>query len=154
MTDPKVTKEIQDWLLKDPKTNDMALPGALLLQRLNPRNMAYRRWLSVANTRPMAILAKIEYELKKHLRYRLDGLTLEEVRRLDQKVVPEAEHILSEEGPRKSLLQSTPKALTVARPKLTVAQMLEAATTSMRRLRSWESAKIMTSCLIASSSCG
>lgn len=29
--------------------------------------------------------------------------------------------------------------------------MLEAATTSMRRLRSWESAKIMTSCLIASS---
>lgn len=101
MTDPKVTKEIQDWLLKDPKTNDMALPGALLLQRLNPRNMAYRRWLSVANTRPMAILAKIEYEMKKHLRYRLDGLTLEEVRRLDQKVVPEAEHILSEGEPEK-----------------------------------------------------
>lgn len=99
MTDPKVTKEIQDWLLKDPKTNDMALPGALLLQRLNPRNMAYRRWLSVANTRPMAIIAKIEYELKKHLRYRLDGLTLEEVRRLDQKVVPEANRIITEGQP-------------------------------------------------------
>lgn len=99
MTDPKVTKEIQDWLMKEHKTKDMALPGALLLQRLNPRNMAYRRWLSVANTRPMAIIAKIEYELKKHLRYRLDGLTLEEVRRLDQKVVPEANRIITEGQP-------------------------------------------------------
>lgn len=99
MTDPKVTKEIQDWLLQEPKTNEMALPGAMLLQRINPRNFIYRRWLSLAAARPNYIMDHIEAELKKHLRYRLDGLTLEEVRRLDQRVVPEAQRILTEGEP-------------------------------------------------------
>lgn len=101
MTDPKVTKEIQDWLMQEPKTNDMALPGAMLLQRINPRNYIYRRWLSLAAARPNYIMNHIEAELKKHLRYRLDGLTLEEVRRLDQKVVPEAQRILTEGEPER-----------------------------------------------------
>lgn len=101
MTDPKVTKEIQDWLMQEPKTNDMALPGAMLLQRINPRNYIYRRWLSLAAARPNYIMDHIEAELKKHLRYRLDGLTLEEVRRLDQKVVPEAQRILTEGEPER-----------------------------------------------------
>lgn len=99
MTDPKVTKEIQDWLLHEPKTNEMALSGAMLLQRINPRNFIYRRWLSLAAARPNYIMDHIEAELKKHLRYRLDGLTLEEVRRLDQRVVPEAQRIITERDP-------------------------------------------------------
>ena len=96
MIDPKFTKKIQDWLYVEPKTDDMAVTGAMLLQQINPRNFAYRRWLSMASTRPKSILSKIEYELKKHLRYRLDGLTLEQVRRLDQNVVPEARKIIDE----------------------------------------------------------
>lgn len=99
MTDPKVTKEIQDWLLHEPKTNEMALSGAMLLQRINPRNFIYRRWLSLAAARPNYIMDHIEAELKKHLQYRLDGLTLEEVRRLDQRVVPEAQRIITEGEP-------------------------------------------------------
>lgn len=99
MTDPKVTKEIQDWLLHEPKTNEMALSGAMLLQRINPRNFIYRRWLSLAAARPNYIIDHIEAELKKHLQYRLDGLTLEEVRRLDQRVVPEAQRIITEGEP-------------------------------------------------------
>ena len=99
MTDPKVTKEIQDWLMQELKTNEMALPGAMLLQRINPRNFIYRRWLSLAAARPNYIMDHIEAELKKHLRYRLDGLTLEEVRRLDQNVIPQAQRILTEGEP-------------------------------------------------------
>lgn len=87
--------------MQEPKTNDMALPGAMLLQRINPRNYIYRRWLSLAAARPNYIMDHIEAELKKHLRYRLDGLTLEEVRRLDQKVVPEAQRILTEGEPER-----------------------------------------------------
>ena len=99
MIDPKFTKKIQDWLYIEPKTDDMAITGAMLLQQINPRNFAYRRWLSMAGTRPKSIISKIEYELKKHLRYRLDGLTLEQVRRLDQNVVPQAKKIIDEGTP-------------------------------------------------------
>lgn len=99
MIDPKFTKKIQDWLYVEPKTDDMAITGAMLLQQINPRNFAYRRWLSMAGTRPKSIISKIEYELKKHLRYRLDGLTLEQVRRLDQNVVPQAKKIIDEGTP-------------------------------------------------------
>lgn len=100
MIDPKFTKKIQDWLYVEPKTDDMAVTGAMLLQQINPRNFAYRRWLSMAGTRPKSIISKIEYELKKHLRYRLDGLTLEQVRRLDQNVVPEAKKIIEKGVPK------------------------------------------------------
>lgn len=105
--DPKFTKEIQDWLYKENKTDDMAMTGAALLERINPRNLVYRRWMSIAVTRPASIMGKIEYELKKHLQYRLDGLTLEEVRRLDQKVVPEASKIITEGAPAETAAART-----------------------------------------------
>ena len=99
MVDSNFTKKIQDWLYTEPKTDDMAISGALLLQQINPRNLMYRRWISLAASRPSYIIEKIEYELKKQLKYRLNGLTLEQVRRLDQRVVPEAEKIITEGVP-------------------------------------------------------
>lgn len=99
MIDNEFTKAVQDWLAAEPKTEAMAAEGAHLLLRISPRNSAYRRYLSLAASRPAHILGKIEYELKMHLRYRLDGLTLEQVRRLDQKVVPEARTLLDKGEP-------------------------------------------------------
>ena len=91
--DPKFTKEIQDWL-NDEKHD--AVTGADLLIRVNPRNVSYRRWHSLAIMRPKTILPKIERELKIHLKYRLDGLTLQEVNRLDREIVPQVEKVLAE----------------------------------------------------------
>lgn len=92
--DPKFTKEIQDWLNKAERSDDDVLVGAQLLKRINPQNATYRRWLQMAASRPKYIVAYIERELKTHLKYRLDGLTLEQVNRLDNVVVPAAEKIL------------------------------------------------------------
>ncbi len=91
--DPKFTKEIQDWL-NDEKHD--AVTGADLLIRVNPRNVSYRRWHSLAIMRPKNILPKIERELKIHLKYRLDGLTLQEVNRLDRDIIPQVEKVLAE----------------------------------------------------------
>lgn len=97
--DNKFTEKVQEWVQKDSHTDSDALTGAQLLVQIQPRNVSYRRFLSLATTRPASILAKIEYEMKTHLRYRLDGLTLEQVRRLDQKVVPEAKGIIEQGEP-------------------------------------------------------
>lgn len=104
--DKSFTDKVQAWVNKDQHTEADALTGAQLLHQIQPRNSAYRRYLSLAVSRPGYILAKIEYELKIHLRYRLDGLTLEEVRRLDQKVVPEANSILAKGEPAADTVES------------------------------------------------
>ncbi|WP_314381132.1 hypothetical protein [Segatella buccae] len=97
--DPKFTKKIQDWLNAEPKANDACVEGAELLRRIAPTNRIYMRFFSIALTNPSSILPKVEYELKKHLAYRLDGLTLEQVNQLDATVIPEAEAILGEGCP-------------------------------------------------------
>lgn len=97
--DNTFTERVQAWVNKDTHTTADALTGAQLLVQIAPKNVAYRRFLSLAVTRPSHILSKLEYELKTHLRYRLDGLTLEQVRRLDQRVVPEADGIIRQGEP-------------------------------------------------------
>ena len=97
--DPKFTKEIQDWLNQEPLPVNSASAGASLLLRIAPRNQAYARYLSMSLQRPEAIIDKIAYELKQHLKYRLDGLTLDEVNILDREVVPSAEKLLDNGKP-------------------------------------------------------
>ena len=97
--DPKFTKEIQEWLNQEPLPLDSASAGASLLLRIAPRNQAYARFLSLSLQRPEAIIDKIVYELKKHLKYRLDGLTLDEVNILDKEVIPSAEKLLDNGKP-------------------------------------------------------
>ena len=97
--DPKFTKEIQEWLNQEPLPLDSASAGASLLLRIAPRNQAYARFLSLSLQRPEAIIDKIFYELKQHLKYRLDGLTLDEVNLLDKEVIPSAEKLLDNGKP-------------------------------------------------------
>lgn len=97
--DPQFTKKIQSWLNKEPKTSDDALSGARLLLQINPRNAMYRRFINLAVIRPKRILPKIIHEMNAHLKYRLDGLTLEEVNRLDRNVIPEASGIINSGKP-------------------------------------------------------
>lgn len=97
--DPKFTAKIQAWLNADESGKEHVIEGAQLLVQINPKNVSYRRFLNLALTRPEKIEAKIRYELKTHLRYRLDGLTLEEVNRLDRTVIPETAKIISMGAP-------------------------------------------------------
>ena len=94
--DTKFTEELQDWMNDE---HHDAEKGAMLLIRVNPRNVNYRRWHSLAVMRPERILPKIERELKIHLNYRLDGLTLQEVNRLDREIVSNVEKVLEDGVP-------------------------------------------------------
>ena len=94
--DTKFTEELQDWMNDE---HHDAEKGAMLLIRVNPRNVNYRRWHSLAVMRPERILPKIERELKIHLNYRLDGLTLQEVNRLDREIVSKVEKVLADGVP-------------------------------------------------------
>ena len=54
--DTKFTEELQDWMNDE---HHDAEKGAMLLIRVNPRNVSYRRWHSLAIMRPERILPKI-----------------------------------------------------------------------------------------------
>lgn len=91
MLDPRLTKQIQDWLSSDQQRETVA-EGAELLLRLNRNRILHQNIVR----RPEKMLPKLIYELKKHLRIRLDGLTVDDVRRMDPVVKAEAAAIISE----------------------------------------------------------
>lgn len=81
MLDAKLTKRIQAWLGAPKEERDLRT-GAELLLLLN-RN----RWLFQQILR-RGLWSKLEYELGKHLRIRLDGLTRDDVARMEIQVIP------------------------------------------------------------------
>lgn len=81
--DLKLTEDIRRWLDTPPAERDVKA-GAELLLRLNRNRFLYHRALA----RPQAMLPKLEYELKKHLRLRLDGLTVADVAAMEREVMP------------------------------------------------------------------
>ena len=93
------TQQLKDLLSREELVAEDVLKGARMLQRINPRNATYRRWLSLAAQRPDYIKAHVVRELNIHLKYRLDGLTREEVVKLDGAVIPEAKKIIEEGEP-------------------------------------------------------
>lgn len=84
MIDNKFTKQIQDWLNAMPQDQDI-VKGATLLLQCNRNKVLYNN--IVRN--PEKLKEKLIYELRKHLAYRLDGLTLQEVKAMDKKVTTE-----------------------------------------------------------------
>lgn len=82
--DNKLTKNIQDWLNAMPDKQDVAA-GALLLLQVNRNRILYQNILR----KPEQLKEKLIYELQKHLKYRLDGLTLQQVVAMDKKVTKE-----------------------------------------------------------------
>lgn len=78
---------MQGWLSEQSENRSLA-EGAELLLRLNRNRWMYQQILRTRN------FSKLEYELKKHLAIRLDGLTLQEVAEMEQRVVPAAKESL------------------------------------------------------------
>jgi hypothetical protein len=89
MIDKKFTEDIQAIVQSDNVTDEQVVEGVQLLRRIAPRNMMYMRWAQLANSRPAYIKGHVLKELKKHLTYRLDELTRDQVRILDIKVQKE-----------------------------------------------------------------
>lgn len=93
--DHQFTKKIQDWLnAKHESEADIKL-GADMLFRLNRDRFYHAR----ACKQPKVYRSNIEYELGKFLKIRLDNMTIEEVKRMNDTVMPEAQSILNEGAP-------------------------------------------------------
>lgn len=92
--DDKLTEKVQRWL--DTPTSERAIEvGAMLLLQLNRNRILYANIVR----HPGRFMGKLEYELRKHLKIRLDGYTLTEVVRMEREVVPAVALTLDEGVP-------------------------------------------------------
>lgn len=89
MMDDKLTQGLQSWLSAPAEGRDMR-EGAEMLLRLSRNRILHQNILR----RPDKFAAKLEYELRKHLRIRLDGLTRREVVLMEREVMPLAKETL------------------------------------------------------------
>lgn len=81
MIDEKFTKDLQQYLTTPREERDYER-GALLLLQLNRNRFMHARLLRRKNW------DKLEYELKKHLNIRLEGLTTREVQEMEKRELP------------------------------------------------------------------
>ena len=89
--DEKLTQQIQDWLNTPSMERDI-VAGATMLLRLNRNRVRYTNIVH----RPERFGDKLEYELRKHLRIRLDGMTMTDVVKMEREVLPRVENTLHE----------------------------------------------------------
>ncbi len=85
----QLTEAIQRWLGTVPEERDI-LAGATLLLQLN-RNQAM---FNTITRKPAKEADRLEYELRKHLRIRLDNMTVSDVIKMETKVMPSAEQVI------------------------------------------------------------
>ena len=90
--DTKLTEKIQKWLDTPVDERDI-VAGATMLLQLNRNRYFYTNVVA----RPARYADKLEYELKKHLRIRLDGQTIQDVVRMEKTVLPAVEKTIQEE---------------------------------------------------------
>ena len=82
--DPKFTEELVEWLRADHTDDESICKGAKLLLQLNRNQGLYQRICR----QPQRMLAKVEYEITKFVNIRLEGLTIEDVVKLDNEITP------------------------------------------------------------------
>ncbi len=87
--DEKLTLQIKDWLDTPIDERNIA-SGAELMLRLNRNRILYHNVIRRGNK----MMSKVEYELKKYLRMRLDNKTISDVIRMQKEIVPRAEETI------------------------------------------------------------
>lgn len=90
--DHQFTRQMQEWLNSKHESDEEIIKGANMLFRLNRNRFYHVR----ATRQPQAYRTNIEYELNKFLKIRLDNMTIEEVRKMNDIVIPEAKAIIAE----------------------------------------------------------
>ena len=89
--DDKFTQKMQDWLNQPAHERDI-VAGATMLLQLNRNRVLYANIVR----RPDRFGDKLEYELRKHLHIRLDGMTLADVVKMEREVMPRVERTLKD----------------------------------------------------------
>lgn len=92
MLDEKFTKAIQAWLMQEQEQRSLE-EGALLLLRINRNQRLY------SNIIRRRDFQKLEYELNKHLKIRLEGLTREQVAAMERQALPLIKETLAKHAP-------------------------------------------------------
>ena len=85
--DPKITEGMVAWLRGDHSSGESIKKGAELLLRVNRNRGLYERICR----NPKAGVKKLEYEISKHLNYRLQGYTIQDIEKLDKEIVPQVQ---------------------------------------------------------------
>ena len=83
MNDPKFTEKLKKWFECE-HTDANIREGALLLLQMNNNRHLYQ----LINFDPQGKLELLKYELQKHLNYRIEGMTIDDVRNYDKAVTP------------------------------------------------------------------
>ena len=84
--DKAFTQDIADWL-ETPREERDVRKGAELLLRINGNRHIYH----LAMIRPETAHDHVEADLKKFLKIRLDGHTMESVRQMDSELIPKVQ---------------------------------------------------------------
>lgn len=87
--DPKLTEEMVAWLRGDHTDDESIRKGAMLLLRVNRNKGLYER---ICRT-PRRSLAKLEYEVRKHVNIRLSGYTIQDIEKLDAEIMPQVKTV-------------------------------------------------------------
>lgn len=92
--DNELTKKLQDWLAEPSHdTEDDIIAGATMLLKLNRNRVLFNTILR----NPKRYVKAIQYELGKFLKIRLDGLTTNEVERMDAELTPQVKAVVDAE---------------------------------------------------------
>jgi len=92
--DPKITEGMVAWLRGDHSSGESIKKGAELLLRVNRNRGLYERICR----NPKAGVKKLEYEITKHLNYRLQGYTIQDIEALDAEVTPQVKVAIDAAG--------------------------------------------------------
>lgn len=87
--DDKLTKDMQGWLNTEPAERDL-LKGAEMVLKLTRNRILFQN----ISRNPQKFASKIEYELNKYLKIRLDRKTIQDVVQMDKVLVPSVEKTL------------------------------------------------------------
>lgn len=92
--DPKITEGMVAWLRGDHSSGESIKKGAELLLRVNRNRGLYERICR----NPKAGVKKLEHEISKHLNYRLQGYTIQDIENLDKEIVPQVKVAIDAAG--------------------------------------------------------
>lgn len=90
--DERLTQNVQEWL-DSPQEERSLEQGALLLLRLNRNRFMHANILRRQNW------DKLTYELQKHLRIRLEGLTAHQVAKMESEAMPRIAKTIADHAP-------------------------------------------------------
>lgn len=95
--DNNLTKQIQEWLDTPVSERNISV-GAEMLLKLNRNRILYQNIIR----RGVKMMGKLEYELKKYHRMRIDNKTVADVVRLEKEVMPKVQKFVEEEPDNKA----------------------------------------------------